>query len=592
MDLILKGLQGLADSTFGKMLNSLITSLYSWVSGVMDFIASWWLGIKPLGIDEGTASFRMAETISPFVAWVGIPALMIALVRAAKNNGSYEDTTQIVNGLFRTVIFGAVGMMGTHLLMQSSSAIAPWIFDTITSDVDDVSRNLSSMMSLDGTEWTIEGPLAGLMIVVLPFMLIASVIQAMMALGTETVANVLGATLAVTAAASTTKAGEAALRKQISWILACVAFKPVAAVLYGFGVALVHGSNFLSSVRDEDSASPMLGMLMGAMTLIMVCFSLPALVKLLVPMSSVIGSSGGRFIAAAAGVAGGAAFQAFSSSGGSSGSSSSSGSGGGSSSAGASGADINSAGGASGSSKAGTASSSAGAGAGEASAGAASAGAGAATGGATVAAEAAAGAAQKTGEAVKDAASATSGEAASSAGAGSSDAASGASGGEDPTAPLPMMDSASDASSSASSGAEDASSEASPASTGAPDAGSGADSSVDASADGAGETPSTGSGSSGSAAAGSGDASSQSSGEISYGISEDGSSSAPGAPTQSSQTGADSSSSTNSAPTVRNSSYNSGSGPSGAMAQRYLSELARSAGEEQTNAIQAEGADI
>lgn len=562
MNFIGKALESLADSTFGKMISSLISSLYSWVSGIVDFIASWWLGIKPLGVDDGTAAYRVAEIAAPFVTWVGVPALMIALVRAARNQGAQEDTSQIVNGLFRTVIFGAAGMAGTHLLMVTSSAVAPWIYDTMTAGVDEELKSINSMFNLDSVDMAIDGAVAGLLMVCLPFMLIASVIQAMMALGSDIVANVLGATLAVTAAASTTKAGETALKKQLAWILSCVAFKPVAALLYGFGISLVHGSNFLESARSEDGQNPMLGILMGTMCVILVCFSLPALVKLLVPIASVLGSSGGRFMSAMAGVAGGAAFQAFSSSS-SSGGSTSDVSPSSSSAGEASGAGMNAAG-----------SSSSGAGSSVAAGGAEAAG-GAATAGATVAVQETVKAAEAVGNTAQSVAAEVAGSESGTAqgapsennggpsGSNSSDAeSSGAVSSDNAVAGTGQLQD------SGATGSADFSDGSEPEPVSAAPTGESYTTSAGAPKVKDSTSPATGSAES-------------SSGSISTG--------------SAGQTGASHASraaSSGQTPYIKNSGYTSSSGPSGYLAQQYLTELTRAAGEETSGAIQAEGAGI
>ncbi|WP_421084762.1 hypothetical protein [Rothia nasimurium] len=623
MNFIGKALESLAESTFGQMISSLISSLYSWVSGIVDFIASWWLGINPLGVDEGTAAYRVAEIASPFVAWVGIPALMIALVRASRHQGATEDTSQIVNGLFRTVIFGAAGMAGTHLLMVTSSAVAPWIYDTMTAGVDEDLRTVTSMFNLESVDMAVDGAIAGLLIVCLPFMLIASVIQAMMALGSDIVANVLGATLAVTAAASTTKAGEAALKKQVAWILSCVAFKPVAALLYGFGISLVHGSNFLESARSEDGQNPMLGILMGTMCVILVCFSLPALVKLLVPLAGVLGSSGGRFMSAMAGVAGGAAFQAFSSSS-SSGTSTSEASRSSASASEATGAGMSAAG----------ASSSGAAGSSASAAGAEAAG-GAATAGTTIAIQETAKAAEAAGNTAKNVAA----EAASSETGAGHDASS-ASESTPANTKGTETDTNGDASAAPALGDDDSSSSghptesgfasedsASAGTSGSPGGGLGTEEADFTSADSSTPAPTENTGAGpeqlqDEGASGSADfsAAAESGAVASSEFSAQGSADSTGSSERTSFTEDDSSpatgsssssgsSSTGSAeqagaphtsrtaaseqtPYIKNSGYTSNSGPSGYLAQQYLTELTRAAGEETSGAIQAEGAGI
>ena len=300
-----KAAEEAAESTIGKALAALTQLLYGWVLGLLDTIGSWWLGLEPLAMGEGSAVHTLGDATRPLVAVIGTAGFVFALVKVGRNGGAREDTTMVVEGLMRVAIAGAVAVPGVQLLMAFSAEFAPWIFHLLSNAAQDNQAGLTSLLPQDA-KYMVTEALGGVMLIILPFMLIGSVIQAMMALGGDIASAILAAMLPLTAAASTTAQGNKAFWKQVGWIISCVLFKPVAAMIYGFGIFLVAGGNIGADVKAD--AQPMISVIAGFMTIILALFSLPALISLVAPMAGVLGSSGGRFLAAAGGAAVGAAF--------------------------------------------------------------------------------------------------------------------------------------------------------------------------------------------------------------------------------------------------------------------------------------------
>ncbi|QRZ61791.1 hypothetical protein [Rothia sp. ZJ932] len=325
-------INGAFDSWLGKALGWLVNMMYSWASEINHFLMTWWMGLKPLGSGPGSTLEHAQHLTAFMIPLVGIAATSVALVKAGK--GGREDVEQISGGLLRMLFVSAASIGGTSLLMAFSSELAPWIFEGMTVGAGDDARLMGASV-----EFSIESMAGGFYLLMLPFTLLASVVQACMAVGTDIAAGVLSAMLPITAAASVNVKGQEAFSKQLGWILACVSFKPVAALLYGIGVALIEGGTFIPSVvegADGDTAGPVVTGVIGFMTIVAACFSLPALVKLIHPSPSVLGSGGSRFMSAVGGVATGAMMTKLSSSGGSVTSSSSGGSSSGGSASGAS----------------------------------------------------------------------------------------------------------------------------------------------------------------------------------------------------------------------------------------------------------------
>lgn len=604
---VFKGIEAITSSALGKAFEALVQIIYSWLVSILETIGGWWLKIDPVGASANSGVVNtISDTTRPLVAMLGTIGLIIGFVRVGRSQGSKEDTSMLIEGLMRVAIAGGVAIPCTQLLMGFSSAFAPWVYKIIVSAAHDEAASLMSLLP-QNIDNAVVG-LAGLSILFIgPLMLFASVIQALMAMGTDIAAALLSALLPITAATSVTAQGNKAFWKQVGWIISCVAFKPAAAIIYGFGVAMAIGGNLTTT---DGTSNPALSMLAGLMVIVLACFSLPSMVALVAPMAGVIGSSGGRFLASTGSAAVGAAVVAAVGV-----ASAGAGAAPAAAATGASGA----AGGAAGSAAGGTA-----AGASTATAGtsaASSAGAGAeaaggasselAAGGAQASAEGSGAAGSTTASAGEttgaselgaDEASATGGTpgvdadtAGSNLGAGDADAAGADSYSADGA---PASDtSAPDGSSAEPTGAQ------SGASTDAPDTGASASDAAGASApdtgasaqmSASGAEPDTSSSSNASGVAGSSssstgatsaetsgtsagsDTSASSGASLSSSYSDSGSSSAPAA--------------ANGAPTTTNSTYRPRGGTSAHAAARYLQDMTRAIGDETEGAIRPEGA--
>ncbi|WP_346924447.1 hypothetical protein, partial [Rothia sp. (in: high G+C Gram-positive bacteria)] len=300
---IFKGLEGIASSAIGKAFEALVQIMYSWLAGMLETIGSWWLELDPVGAGEGSVVNTISDTTRPLAAMLGTIGLIIGFVRVGRSQGSREDTSMLIEGLMRVAIAGGAAIPGTQLLMSFSSAFSPWVYSTILNAAEQETASLMGLLPQ-----TMDNAVVGLtglsILFIGPLMLLASVIQAMMAMGTDIAAALLSALLPITAATSVTAQGNKAFWKQVGWIISCVAFKPAAAIIYGFGVALTIGGNLTAT---DGTSNPALSMIAGLMVVVLACFALPSLVSLVAPMAGVLGSSGGRFLSTAASAAVGAA---------------------------------------------------------------------------------------------------------------------------------------------------------------------------------------------------------------------------------------------------------------------------------------------
>ncbi|MFI8598258.1 hypothetical protein ACIGDM_13205 [Rothia koreensis] len=295
-----------ADSTVGGALLALLKLLGSWTKGLMDFVSSWWLGLNPAPVGPGSGAAAAQEHTQGFISIVGVICTVIALVRIAKNRGAGPDTTTLAEGLLRVTVISAVGLTGYELLSKFSSTASPWLFKGISGQGDDY--KISSLMDFNSlSDANLETWSVGAILILLPVVLIASLVQSLLAMGTDLFGGILVALMPLTAAASVISGGKQAFNKQLSWVLSCVLFKPAAAVALGVGVRLAKGGNMIAGA--PDTAGPFVGTIQTFICVLLGCFALPALLKLFAPVGSMMGSNAGSgFVAAAGGAAAGASF--------------------------------------------------------------------------------------------------------------------------------------------------------------------------------------------------------------------------------------------------------------------------------------------
>ena len=297
-----------AESTLGNALLVLLKLMAGWTTGLLDFFSSWWLGLNPADVGPESGAFAAQQHTHGLISIIGVICTVIGLVRIARNRGAGQDTTHLAEGLIRVTVVSAAGLTGYQLLGQFSSAASPWLFRVISGEGPDY--KFSSMMDLGSlTDQGLEAWAVGVVLILLPLVMLAGLIQAFLAMGTDLFGGILVALMPLTAAASVISGGKQAFNKQLSWVFSCVFFKPVAAVILGVGAFMAKGGGLISSAGADDTAGPAVHTFQTFICLIVGCFALPALLKLFAPVGSMMGSNAGSgFVAAAGGAAAGASF--------------------------------------------------------------------------------------------------------------------------------------------------------------------------------------------------------------------------------------------------------------------------------------------
>lgn len=293
IDQIMKAIVGITGSVLEAAMKWFLELLLDQLIQLQDVIMTWWFGISPMSVGAGSTTDAISLRLMWLYGVVGVVATAFGVVRAVRTR-EREDSDRIWLGVFRSVFSSGLSVLITYQLLQFSGGFAFWIYYGISGEK---ATNFKKVINFDA------GVGAGLIIFLLiglGIMMLVSVIQAFLGLGTVVFAQILSAILPVTAAASQTEAGHQAFKKQVSWILACIAFRPAAAIIYGIGVRLAKSGNVAQGANAGDNAQVVGSMVAGLMMLVLAVFALPAMVKLFVPIPSALGGGGGgRFLMAA-----------------------------------------------------------------------------------------------------------------------------------------------------------------------------------------------------------------------------------------------------------------------------------------------------
>lgn len=239
-----------------------------------------------------TVSFHATEGGSGFVfkhlhywqMFAAIIAVMFGGVKVALSRNGAKDFTELLYMFARLIVTNGAIVAIVSTLVTISDLTAAWIVQSVALDG-----------SLDFSKMFIINPSASLSPAssVIMFLMIGLVgfIVNMFQIGILLVRSamlvLLTGFIPITAAVSNLEWGKDWFNKSIAWLFAFLLYKPVAALIYGFGITVL--GNPTNNALDTFTS-----MAMGIVVLLMGVFALPALIKFLTPaVASMGGGAGG-----------------------------------------------------------------------------------------------------------------------------------------------------------------------------------------------------------------------------------------------------------------------------------------------------------
>ncbi|MGW4247671.1 hypothetical protein, partial [Nocardia sp. NPDC004722] len=285
------------DSTFGKAVDALLTGL----GQAIILSLTWWMKIPTSNVVSQADLFTAIRgyTFQLQVFCLAGSLIMCAIRLAmAHRSGAADHATEAFRVLARSVFASAVFSTVLVLATQASDAFAEWVINDATHD------NAKGVAEAMVTTNTLTALSPGLMFSVAILGMVGAIAQAVFAVVREGLLVVAVGILPLAAASSGTHAGRGLYDRLTCWCVAFVLYKPMAALVYmiafttagkaGQTAADAAKSGQLPSTDDAQRA------LVGVVLLCSTALVLPALMRLVSPLTSLGGGISGALIGAGA----------------------------------------------------------------------------------------------------------------------------------------------------------------------------------------------------------------------------------------------------------------------------------------------------
>ncbi|WP_413658376.1 hypothetical protein [Nocardioides sp. Bht2] len=271
--------ENVAGSLFGGFVDAMVEAA-NWT---IEKIMTLWLKAPAPDV---TGSDSPAAWVTAHLSYLVAAAMVATLIYGGIRLMIYARASEAVNlaeamvrMLLTTVLAGFLITTGVEL----SEAFSVWILDRAELD-------------LDVKFLTAAGMAPGVVMILALFVVIAQLIQLGFMIVRNAVIVLLAGTINLAAAASGTRMGREAFNKQVSWLIAFILYKPTAALIYALSFTMASGEDLWEQLS-------------GIVLMILSVLALPALQRLIAPVTAQIGGANAGALAGAtvgAGVALGA----------------------------------------------------------------------------------------------------------------------------------------------------------------------------------------------------------------------------------------------------------------------------------------------
>jgi hypothetical protein len=205
--------------------------------------------------------------LAPYAAAVMVLSIILGAARMAVEMRG-EPGRDVLIGLLTWVAITGAGAAVIGAAIELADAAAEHILDASLSG-DTFGKHMAAMLALTGTV----APVAVIVIGSIAFL--TCLTQMVLMIARVGLLVVMVGALPFVASAAATKTGRAWLERYVTWLLAFILYKPVAAFIYATGFRLVDSGSF--------SGSGLLASVVGLTLLICAVAALPALMRIVAP---------------------------------------------------------------------------------------------------------------------------------------------------------------------------------------------------------------------------------------------------------------------------------------------------------------------
>ncbi|MET9270382.1 hypothetical protein [Kribbella sp. NPDC003557] len=302
----------------------ILEAIGSAVGTLMSTIATFWVYVPTISVgnDQGKPAngtvdwvWQHTQFIALFIAAIGL--IVGAIQMAWTQRG--ESARELLRSMITLAVAAAFSIAVAQALITAgdifSSCIISTALDSKNAGWVDGCQNIASGDSQHfgevmgavlgfGAVVAIAGSplLIGIMIAVGILCVIASLIQIVLMVVRSAMLVLLLGVLPIAAAATNTEMGRTWFKRIISWLLAFILYKPVAAIVYATAIRLVSNNGdplHFDASNPDDIGSLVMNVVTGLTMLVLALFAMPALMRFIVPMvGATAGGAGAGMIAA------------------------------------------------------------------------------------------------------------------------------------------------------------------------------------------------------------------------------------------------------------------------------------------------------
>ena len=291
------GVVGGVRSVFDSQLDAIERQIGAAVASALDSLSSFWLTIEapPIATDPGgTRRTGQAWVSSPPVGFLesrtsflvialAVVSVIVGGMRMAWESRG-EPARELLRSLLTLVLVMGCGTAVIQLLTTAADSFALWLVDEAVPTGSSFERELGRLVlfGTDDLNRVGAGGMPKLVFIQFAILLFfASLLQIMLMLVRSGMLVLLAGTLPLAASMTNTELGRAWFTKCCGWIIAFIAYKPAAALIYAAAFRMMQ-EGLLGGARD------LVGLVTGLMVMLMTIFALPALLRLVVPMTAAV----------------------------------------------------------------------------------------------------------------------------------------------------------------------------------------------------------------------------------------------------------------------------------------------------------------
>ncbi|HZX08977.1 hypothetical protein [Kribbella sp.] len=287
-DCIKDGLKVAVEWAFGKFFDFIFDAIksvvISAVEAVLNAVGLIWVRIGTPDIAANTPALWIQEHTKFIALFIASIAVIVGAIQMAYSHRG-EPARDILRSLLTLVVvsFSATAFAG--VLISSADDFSGWIIDQALGTNDHEFANRLATLMTDPLKSPSEALGFLLVIFVGILMVITSIIQLGLMLVRYAMLILLIGVLPLTAAATNTEMGMMWFKRALSWLVAFIIYKPVAALIYASAIYMMSATTPTSAHSTADT-NLTLKIVIGITMMIVAVVALPAILRFVSPRTS------------------------------------------------------------------------------------------------------------------------------------------------------------------------------------------------------------------------------------------------------------------------------------------------------------------